>query len=155
MSGPLRTGALPDALEFNVLGSLEVVRGSEQIDLGPHRQRSLLAMLVVNANRVVSVDGIVDALWPEDGDGKQNAIWVYVSRLRAILEPDRSGRGQNSVLVTKEPGYVLAVDSDRVDALRFEEAVADARAVVETERDHKHHRPLYNREGHRVQRDAT
>ena len=120
-------------LEFRVLGPLEVLRVSEPIDLGPHRQRSLLALLAVNANQVVSIDGIAEALWADQAEGKQNAIWVYISRLRSILEPERSGRGDNTVLVTKEPGYVLAVDSDRLDMLLFEKAVVEARSVLEAD----------------------
>ena len=124
---------MPGDLEFRVLGPLEVVRGSEQIDLGPHRQRSLLALLGVNANQVVSIDGIADALWGDEADGKQNAIWVSGSQLRAILEPERSGRGENTILVTREPGYVLAVDSDRVDMLRCEKAVVEAHNIIDAD----------------------
>ncbi len=119
-------------LSFKILGPLEVLRAHEELDLGPHKQSSLLALLVLNANQVVSVDRIADALWGDEAAGKENAIWVYVSRLRSILEPDRTARGESSVLLTKEPGYALAIDTQGADHLRFEELVSAARLAAET-----------------------
>ena len=85
-------------MEFRVLGPLEVVRSGVSIDLGPHRQRALLALLVINANRVVTTDRIIEEFWRDDPDGKERTLWVYISRLRSILEPDREKRGDNAVL---------------------------------------------------------
>lgn len=117
-------------MEYRVLGSLEVVEDGETVDVGPRKQRSLLALLLINANRVVSTDRILEDLWGDDAEGKENALWVYVSRLRSALEPDRAGREPNGVLVTKDHGYQLTVPADAIDSHRFEEAVAEARAMV-------------------------
>ena len=73
-------------MDFRILGPLEVVRNGESVDVGPHRQQSLLALLLLHANRVVPTDRILDELWGDDADGKENALWVYVSRLRGALE---------------------------------------------------------------------
>ncbi len=122
-------------LDFKALGPFEVLRGGDPIELGPHKQRMLLALLLLNANRVVSKDRITEALWGEDSSDKENALWVYISRLRTVLEPDRSGRGESAVLITKEPGYTLVVEPEHVDFLLFEQALSDVRgSAVSRER---------------------
>jgi basic membrane lipoprotein Med (substrate-binding protein (PBP1-ABC) superfamily)/DNA-binding SARP family transcriptional activator len=113
-------------VEFEILGPLRVLDGAEEVDLGSRKQRTLLALLVVNANRVVTTERIIDELWPGDPDGHENALWVYISRLRGILEPERSGRGGHEVLQTRDHGYVLNVSAGSVDASRFEEQVSEA-----------------------------
>ena len=124
---------MSETIEFHALGPLEVRRGGEPIELGPHKQRSLLALLLINANRVVSKDRIAEALWGPDASNTENALWVYVSRLRTVLEPERSGRGKSTVLITKEPGYILTADPECVDFLRFEDALQAARVILETD----------------------
>ena len=83
----------------------------------------LLALLVINANRVVTTDRILEELWGEDAAGKENALWVYISRLRSAL-------GDENTVVTRDHGYSLIVDEDRLDARRFEAAIAEGRAAL-------------------------
>ena len=87
-------------MEFGVLGPLRAVRDGSEVDLGPFKQRALLALLVTNVGRVVSTDRILDELWGDTATGKEQALWVYVSRLRSVLEPGRSGGGVSGVLST-------------------------------------------------------
>jgi basic membrane lipoprotein Med (substrate-binding protein (PBP1-ABC) superfamily)/DNA-binding SARP family transcriptional activator len=117
-------------VEFALLGPLEVVHQGQQLDLGPHKQRSLLALLLIHANRVVSTDRILDELWGADAEGKENALWVYVSRLRSVLEPERVERGESNVLLTQDHGYILRVDPESIDAHRFESAATEGRSLV-------------------------
>jgi DNA-binding SARP family transcriptional activator len=107
-------------MDFRVLGPLEVGGDGGTLDLGGVKQRSLLAMLLLHANEVVSADRLVDALWgasPPLRSGK--SIQVYVSRLRKTLAEER--------VVTRAPGYVLYVDPGELDLSRFEQLVAEAR----------------------------
>src|SRR5215218_5553073 len=107
-------------MDFRLLGPLEVVGDEGSLTLGGTKQRSLLAMLLLHANQVVSTDRLIDALWgasPPFTCGK--SIQVYVSRLRKAIADDR--------LVTRAPGYVVYVDSTELDLARFEELVAEAR----------------------------
>ena len=121
-------------MEYRVLGRLEVLRDGEQVDLGAHRQRSLLAILLTNPNGVVAMDEIIDALWGDDASAdRQNALWVYVSGLRKALEPEREKRTDGTVLLTRSPGYVIAADDDDIDAIRFERLVAEGRSLAETD----------------------
>ncbi len=117
-------------MEFRILGPLQALSDGAPVDLGPHKQRSLLAFLLLSANRVVSTDRILEDLWGEDSAGKEKALWVHVSRLRSALEPARAERGESSVLLTRDHGYILQIRPDAVDAHRFEAAVAEGRALL-------------------------
>ena len=110
-------------MEFRILGPLEVVEDGEPLDVGPRKQRMLLALLAVNANRVVTTDRILEELWGEEAEGKENALWVYISRLRAAL-------GGSDVLVTGDHGYSLVVDEDSIDGRIFEKSVAEGRLLI-------------------------
>jgi DNA-binding SARP family transcriptional activator len=107
-------------MDFRLLGPLDVVGDEGSLALGGTKQRSLLAMLLLHANQVVSTDRLIDALWgasPPFTAGK--SIQVHVSRLRKAFPDDR--------LVTHAPGYVLYVDPTELDLARFEQLVAEAR----------------------------
>ena len=121
-------------LEYRVLGRLDARRGDDSVDLGAHRQRALLALLLMNANSVVSTDALLDDLWgPDEGANRQNALWVYISGLRTALEPERQKRTDGTILLTRSPGYVLEVDPDSVDAIRFERMLNEGRLLAETD----------------------
>ena len=117
-------------VQFDVLGTLEYRRAGESIDLGSHKQRSLLALLLINRNQVVSTDRILDELWGEEGADKQNALWVHVSNLRSALEPDRPARAEGTLLLTRTPGYLLQVEPEEVDAAVFERLLAEGRGLA-------------------------
>lgn len=117
-------------VEFRVPGTLEVAVAGQSIDLGPLEQRSLLALLLINANRVVATDRILEEIWGDDAAGKENALRVYISRLRSVLEPDRQERGESTILVTRDHGYMLSIDPECIDAHRFEAAVNLGRSSI-------------------------
>jgi len=112
-------------LDFSILGPLEVRANGELIALGGPKQRALLAILLLNAGRVVSRDRLIEALWAERPLGaSRHAVDVNVSRLRKSLGATRAG---DSVLATRAPGYVLQVEPDELDLQRFERLLADGR----------------------------
>ncbi len=118
-------------MEFRVLGQLEVVDESRVITLGSHKQRSLLALLLMNQGSVVSTDRIIDLLWGEGAaTDRQNALWVHVSNLRKELEPDRTPRSEGTLLLTRAPGYLINVERIQIDSCRFEDLVAEGRTLV-------------------------
>jgi hypothetical protein len=76
-------------MEFRVLGPLEVREGDRSLPLGGAKQRALLALLVLNAHRVVSRERLIDELWGDDPPETAVAsVQVYVSRLRKLLGPE-------------------------------------------------------------------
>ena len=107
------------AREFRILGPLEVVADGQALPLGGAKPRMLLALLLLHANEPVPVDVLAESLW--DGTPPPTAakmIQGYVSQLRKAV-----GDG---VLVTRPSGYLLALDTDELDATRFASQVDDA-----------------------------
>jgi DNA-binding SARP family transcriptional activator len=115
-------GAKTAGVEFAVLGPLEVRSDGRAIPIGRGKQRTLLALLVLNAGRVVPAERLIDELWGDDPPATAStALQVYVSRLRKAL-------GGNAI-ATREPGYVVDVARDAIDLFRFERIVREARAA--------------------------
>lgn len=112
------------AAVFRVLGPLEVWFDGAPVKIGGARQRALLAILLLNANRVVSREQLIDELLndarPETAD---HTLRVQVSRLRSVV--DRPGAAEPR-LVRQAPGYRLRVDSGELDLDVFEELLAVA-----------------------------
>ena len=76
--------------EFRILGPLEVLADGRPLELGGHKQRAMLAVLALNANRPVSRDRLIDALWEDQPTPTAaKALQVYVSQLRKALGHDR------------------------------------------------------------------
>jgi DNA-binding winged helix-turn-helix (wHTH) protein len=121
--------------EFGILGPLEVCRTGRAVPLGGPRQRAVLALLLLEANRVVSMDRLAEDLW----DGDPPAGWVttlqtYVFHLRRALEPDRSPGSAGDILVTRGRGYLLRVDREHLDAALFQDGFTAGRAALEAGR---------------------
>ncbi len=119
---------MESAIEFRILGPLEVWREGGSLPLGGLKQRSLLALLLLQANQVVSTDRLVHELWGDEPPGTAvTALHGYVSQLRKLIEPEREAGGESRVLVTRPPGYVLNVGPGQLDLDRFEASVRHAR----------------------------
>ena len=111
-------------LEISVLGGLVLTIGADVVEVTAAKQRLLLAALVLERDRVVPTDRLIDIVWPDGIDDGAAALQVYVSRLRGVMEPDRRPRQTPQVLITQNPGYRLSVERDRIDLHRFEHEVA-------------------------------
>jgi len=118
-----------DRLEFRVLGPFEVAAQGVALDLGGPRVRGVLARLLVDAGRTVSLTALVDDLWgwraPPDAG---HTVRTYVSRLRKALS------WTSDVLLTCPPGYILQADPAMVDSVRFEQLAAAGRRALEAGR---------------------
>jgi DNA-binding SARP family transcriptional activator/class 3 adenylate cyclase len=112
-------------VEFRILGPLEVVDDEGiAVPVGGNRERAVLALLLLSANRVVSSERLADDLWGDHApDGAAHALRVHVSRLRKALRE----AGGDEIVVTQSPGYVARVNSTKVDASRFESLATQAR----------------------------
>ncbi len=118
-------------VDYRILGSLEASRAGVPLSLGGAKQRAVLAVLLMGANRVVTTDELVEALWPEHPPGKpQTAIQGYVSQLRKTLQPDRPF----DVILTEPAGYRLPVQSDELDLYRLESLLRSGRETLERNR---------------------
>jgi DNA-binding SARP family transcriptional activator/tetratricopeptide (TPR) repeat protein len=115
-----------DEIEFRLLGPVEGRLGGAVLDLGPRKQRLVLAALLLEANRPLSTERLVDLTWPDSPPpSARTAIHGRISRLRAVL----AGGDHGVALVSVGSGYLLRVDPGVVDAHRFTELLTRARAA--------------------------
>src|SRR6185437_11224482 len=113
--------AMTELLEIRLLGPFEVLAGGTPADVGGSKRQALLAMLALRHGRVIGVDGLVDGLWGEElPAAPRNALHHHIARLRAAL-------GVESIIGSTD-GYALK--DARVDAVRFEELLAETRAAL-------------------------
>jgi DNA-binding SARP family transcriptional activator len=111
-------------MEFAILGPLEARDGHAPVELGPPRQRALLALLLLRRNELVPQEVLIEELWPGGPPGTAaKIIQLYVSDLRKTLDPERR------LLVTQRPGYRLVLEPEQLDAARFERLAAEARGL--------------------------
>jgi DNA-binding SARP family transcriptional activator len=110
-------------LDIRLLGPLEVEGDGGAIAVGGQKQRALLCLLALNAGRVVATDRLLDELWGEQPPRTAaTSLQNMVSNLRKALGAER--------VLTKAPGYMLAVSAEETDLGRFEQLVSDARMLV-------------------------
>jgi DNA-binding SARP family transcriptional activator len=120
----------PGGLWLAVLGPLEAWCGGTRLELGPLRQRALLGLLAINPDELVSRETVIDALWGEDPPATAvNLVQAHVSRLRKAVDPDRSGRTGDGLLVSVGTGYRLRANADALDLLASGRMVDRARAI--------------------------
>jgi DNA-binding SARP family transcriptional activator len=107
-------------MDFSILGPLEVLDNGSQVAVGGARPRALLALLVIHANETLGTERLIDELWGERPPATAaKTVQVHVSRLRKALEQPR-GQDRPELILTRERGYELRVDPERIDARRFE-----------------------------------
>ncbi|GAA0517449.1 transcriptional regulator [Saccharopolyspora subtropica] len=119
---------MTDRLEFGLLGPLQVEFKGRKIAIGGPRQRIVLAMLLLNSDRVVSIDRISEAIW--NGHPPATArtqVAICVAELRKTF---RSAGYRDDVVLTSSPGYMLRRGDHVIDLLTFRARVAEARALT-------------------------
>jgi DNA-binding SARP family transcriptional activator len=108
-------------VEFAILGPLEAQQDGEPIQLGGPKQRALLAMLLLEAGRVVSLDRLLEALWEDNPPATATAsLQNFVAQLRKALGPD--------AIETRPPGYLVRLGPEQLDLARVRSLVDAARA---------------------------
>ena len=117
-------------MRIRLFGTLEVVADDGTVvPLNGAKLRTLLALLALDAGKVVAADRLIDCVYgsqlPQRAD---NALQLLVSKLRQVL---KAGGRDAPVIVTRSPGYLLEVPADEVDVLRYPALVAEGRALLE------------------------
>jgi SARP family transcriptional regulator, regulator of embCAB operon len=137
---PGRDGAgAGDAVQFGVLGPLEMNIGGALVPLGTPKQRAVLAVMVINANRPVGIDTLIDAAWDErPPEGARATLHAYISNLRRLMSSAGIDRG---MLASAPPGYRLAIADHQCDLGRFiteKDAGVRAAAAAQFEQASRH-----------------
>lgn len=118
---------MADRWDLRVLGPLEMWIGALPVSLGGPQQRLVLALLVVSEDRLTT-EQLITAVWPEDPPGSaRKTVQVHISRLRGQLG------GDAGPLQPVHKGYGFTTTGGRVDALAFEQSVADGAAILLTD----------------------
>ncbi|MDH2426303.1 BTAD domain-containing putative transcriptional regulator [Sphaerisporangium sp. TRM90804] len=115
-------------MKFGILGPLDVSAGSHRLDLGGIRQQIVLAVLLLDANRVVTIGRLMEALYGDDPPTTARAqVQICISSLRRLF----ATAGSPNVIVTQSLGYTLQVPADDIDVQRFQNLVQRARRARE------------------------
>lgn len=123
----METGLNTDT-DYRLLGPVEAWRAGRRLSLGGPKPRALLAALLLEPGRVVSVDALIDAIWGErPPDTARSLIQSYVSALRRALSAD--------AIETRPPGYLIHADTALVDRVEFERLAVQGRQAA-AEGDH-------------------
>jgi DNA-binding SARP family transcriptional activator/tetratricopeptide (TPR) repeat protein len=114
-------------MNLKLLGPLELIVDRRSLDIGGARQRTILATLALNANRITTVEQLVDAVWdtspPETARGQ---IQTCISSLRKLF----TSAGRPEAIDTHPHGYQLRLGAAELDSEEFGELVAAARGQV-------------------------
>lgn len=112
-------------VRIQVLGPVRVVRGEREVRIGGARERAVLASLVLDVNRVVSVDRLIEAIWGGHPPASaRSQVAICVSRLRRAL----AEVGMDTVIGTASPGYLARLDPSAADWPTFTSLTARAAA---------------------------
>ena len=121
------------ATGLRVLGPVELVTAGGLVPIGHVKQRSVLAALVIEANRVVPTEQLIDHVWADEPPRRvRNVLSGYAARLRAAVATHLAGHGAQ--LIWRSGGYSLEIDPELIDLWRFRRLVDHARAAGEGER---------------------
>jgi len=119
-------------MDFRILGPVELETHEGLVDLGPLKQRTVLAALLVDAGRLVTQELLINRVWDECPPAEvRNALYTYVARLRRILATVPAAESPR--LLRRSGGYLLDLDPGLVDVHRFTGLAARAREPGLTE----------------------
>ena len=111
-------------MRVRILGPLEVMIGSERLELGGTRQQIVMATLLLSANRVVTMDRLLKAIYGEDlPPTSRSQAQISISWLRRLF----ASYSREPIIATHKYRYVIQVESGRLDAQQFDDLVAAAR----------------------------
>ncbi|WP_460525801.1 AfsR/SARP family transcriptional regulator [Flindersiella endophytica] len=121
-------------MEFRVLGPLELYAGERRIEIGAAKQRALLALLLLNANKACGRDRLIDDLWegapPRSARTTLQSCVYRLRRMLSLLSNDNSKQG-GVYLHTRRDGYLLQVPDEAIDQRRFEQYVSEGWQAIE------------------------
>jgi DNA-binding SARP family transcriptional activator len=120
-------------LQFQVLGPLEVFDDDRVCTPTPPKVSRVLALLLLRANQVVSMDSLIEELWGETPPMSAiGTAQTYIYQLRKVIDPGAKQAGDGDWLVTKPPGYLMRLLPDQLDANAFEALSRQGRQMLES-----------------------
>jgi DNA-binding SARP family transcriptional activator/tetratricopeptide (TPR) repeat protein len=122
------SGVRGDMAEYRLLGPVEVSASGQQIDLGQPRQRTVLAALLIDAGRMVTVETLIDRVWGQAPPvTARHTLYSHIARVRQVLARVSAADAVTARLVHRSGGYLLDVDRGLVDLHRFRDLTERSR----------------------------
>lgn len=119
-------------MSFEVLGPLRVVSNGRYSFIRARKVETILAILLIRSNEVVTPDQLIDELWGAAPPRRATAgLHVYISQLRKFLQ--QSGMSE-SIIETRMPGYMLHTGNDDIDFHVFLKASEEGRSLIRASR---------------------
>ncbi|MFC5103310.1 AfsR/SARP family transcriptional regulator [Kibdelosporangium philippinense] len=113
-------------MEFQLLGPVRAISDGRQVDLGVRKQRFVLAMMLLDANKLVPADRLVELTWPDEAPrSARGVIHTHISRLRSVLNAADAER-HGVALISNGPGYMMKCDPKRIDVNKFMDLCTEA-----------------------------
>jgi DNA-binding SARP family transcriptional activator len=113
-------------MDFQVLGPVAALHDDRPVPLGGARQQRILAALLNDANHVVPVSKLMEAVWRERPTTVRSQVQIAVSRLRRSIEQSGGGR----MIHTTPSGYLLRLEHEQLDSAVFQARVASGQALA-------------------------
>jgi predicted ATPase/DNA-binding SARP family transcriptional activator len=118
-------------IQVYVLGEIRAYRENEPLNLGPAKQRAVLAALALHAGEVVSTEALREAVWGRaQPRSARQVVHTYIARLRHVFEPELPPHNRVHVIGSTSAGYRLVLQTDRVDVTRFHTRYAEAHKAL-------------------------
>lgn len=111
-------------MEFRMLGPLEAWHEHTSVPLGDQQQRFILVVLLLHANKPVSPERLTETVWPDNPE-RRTLVRGYINKLRKAFE------NTDATIERTPTGYVLRVDEDQIDTVRFDRLRAQAVQAVQ------------------------
>ena len=111
-------------MEFRMLGPLDAWHDHAAIPLGDQQQRFILVVLLLNANKPVSPERITEVVWPDNPE-RRTLVRGYINKLRKAFD------GTDVEIERTATGYLLRVDDDQIDSLRFDRLRTEAAQALQ------------------------
>lgn len=119
-------------MQFNVLGALEMAHEGKFCTPTAPKVRWVLALLVAHANRILSIDALIEELWGDQPPRSAiTTTQTYIYQLRRCMEREGMAADAGEILQTRPPGYLLRIQPESVDAYQFEQLTSQGRALLE------------------------
>jgi DNA-binding SARP family transcriptional activator len=114
-------------VEFKLLGPMEVISDGTPVAIRAYRQESVLALLLLEANHVVSVDRLVDGVWGDTPPRTaKNQVHITISALRQLVGP--------ALIATRPPGYLIRISPEACDLTLYQRLAARASQAAQEQR---------------------
>ncbi len=111
-------------MEFVLFGEVQLRVAGRSLDIGTPRQQAVLAALAADAGRPVSLETITGRVWGDDPPAEaRNVLYSHLSRIRRLFKDLADSTGETASVTRGTAGYVLEIDPDDVDLLRFDRLV--------------------------------